>query len=110
MSDLNYQPAYSSPKSMKPSIRVSQFAEGYSQRIVNGINNMPRSYNLTFVRLASEIDEIDEFLQGKKGVDSFTWTPKGEAEGRFVCQSWEVSPEDEDVKRLTATFNEVYGS
>tara|TARA_B110000879_G_scaffold129192_1_gene169852 strand:+ start:225 stop:626 length:402 start_codon:yes stop_codon:yes gene_type:complete len=65
-------PDKSMAKQSTPRVLVSNFGDGYEQRIADGINTLNEVYTLTFAtRLKEDIDDIVAFLDGKGGVSSF---------------------------------------
>lgn len=73
-----------------PKVRVAKFGDGYEQRVAEGINNNPQQWQLTFSkRSGTDVDGVYDFLQARGAVESFQWTPRGEASPRwFVCRKW----------------------
>lgn len=115
MSDWNYVPDRNMKKSATPRIRMSQFGDGYSQRMQDGINYMAQTWALEYVnRSWTTILAMVTFLEGKGGVTAFTFTPPGEAEIKVICKQWDVttvvrSTTDADsFGSLSVSFERVY--
>ena len=106
MSDFNYQPAYGVQVSRRPRVNSSRFGDGYDQRSGDGINNQLRAWQLTFTRQLADIDAIEQFLSEQGGVDSFSWTYRGE-EVRVLCREWSSSMLAPQAGSLSCTFEEV---
>ncbi len=65
-------------KQTKPRILEVRFGDGYSQRMLDGINTIQDSWQLSFKnRTLIEVRKITAFLEARKGVTSFTWVPPG---------------------------------
>lgn len=109
MSDFNYQPLLGANQSTKPRVLSARFGDGYEQRIADGINTQPKTWNLIFTDSSAVIDAIDAFLTGKGGVTKFTWTPQGGSEISVVCREWSKSIETPDTSSLQCSFEQVYG-
>lgn len=57
----------------KHNVAVARFGDGYEQRIVRGLNSIGETYNLQFQHREKEfIDDVVNFLDGKKGVTPFS--------------------------------------
>ena len=98
-------------KSYNPVNRVVRFADGFEQRIVFGLaqNQNPKVYNFTFNVSETDADTIETFLDARANdQDSFEYTPQGESEKKFVCESWTKSIPYNDRATITATFREVF--
>ncbi len=108
MSDFNYQPESNQASiRRKPDVLSSRFGEGYEQRVANGINNSLRKWNLTFLRASVDIIAIENFLNLKNSVHSFTWTPKDFNEVTVVCREWEYNYMNGDARSLSCLFEEI---
>lgn len=91
----------------------AQFGDGYSQRVVNGLNNVRETWNVIFDNLTiADATTIETFIRDQEGVTSFDWTPPGEASPRkFICtpDSFNVTPAVGGVvETLTMTFQEEF--
>ena len=103
-------PTYGTVKNNQPRMRVVTFGDGYEQRITHGINQAPKSYDLTFVISEADSDTIETFLDAR-AVDAapFTFTPPGEASsGKYVCQQWQKTMVTNGFVNLSATFRQVF--
>lgn len=93
----------------KPRVLAVAYGDGYEQRVGDGINNNPRTYNLQFTLLnATVFGEIMAFLEARGGKEAFDWTPPGRSAGRFICEEWDDDT-DGVTYSVTATFRQVYG-
>lgn len=94
----------------KPRVRLVTFGDGYQQRVADGINNAPRSWQLSFTRPNAEADAIEAFFAARSGVEAFDWTPPYGAAGKWVAREWSASLIGPVAKTITATFEEVFGA
>jgi phage-related protein len=105
----DFDPAPGMTKQSAPNVRSIQFGSGYSQRATFGINQNPKIYNLTFRISETEADIIEAFLDARGGVESFSYTPPGEAaSSKFVCQQWTKTISFVDRAEVIATFVQVF--
>ncbi len=105
------KPTYGTRKNNAPVNRVVRFADGFEQRIVFGLaqNQNPKVYNFTFNVSETDADTIETFLDARANdQDSFDYTPQGESQKKFVCESWTKSIPYNDRATITATFREVF--
>lgn len=89
-------------------VRKAQFGDGYAQVVRDGINNRVRSWSLQFGGPNSLVDQIEAFLVARGGAESFLWTPRGGAQGLFLCTSFVRTPVSYGVAQLSATFEEWF--
>jgi len=99
-----------------PKVRVTDFGDGYQQRIAAGINNLEQNYSVSFAnRTKEEIDDITAFFVSKGGVTNFTFTipdsnNSGETAIKVICESWSQAYLTGDYYACSATFKRVYES
>jgi len=102
--------------SSTPKVRVTDFGDGYQQRIAAGINNLEQNYSVGFAnRTKEEIDDIVAFFVSKGGVTNFTFTipdsnNSGETAIKVICESWSQAYLTGDYYACSATFKRVYES
>ena len=102
-------PTYGTTKRSRPSVRAIQFGSGYEQRVQFGINQNRKSYDLTFEVSETDADTIEEFLDARAAVESFTFTPPGESDSaEFVCREWSKTIPYLNRATITATFDQVF--
>ena len=103
-------PTYGIEKRSAPSIRRVQFADGYETRLTFGLNQNPKTYNLTFVVSETDADTIEEFLDARADDNApFDFTPPGEASSsKFVCERWSKSIPYLNRATIETTFREVF--
>lgn len=105
-----WTPSYSSPLNSNPKIRKTQYGDGYSQRLRDGINNNLLELELAFEeRYLQEASAIAHFLFIRAGTESFLFTPPPPYAkiGRFVCESWNFIPNFYNNNSVRAKFIEV---
>ena len=103
-------PAYGLQKTSAPTVRTVRFGDGYEQRTSLGLNQNPKSYNLTFEVSETDADTIETFLDARAADNaSFDFTPPGESSSsKFVCEQWDKSIPYLNRATIQATFREVF--
>ena len=109
MATFTYYPQTAN-RTMKPRVRVASFGDGYEQRVGDGINNAPRSWQLTFTRPVAEADLILAFLAARNGSEAFDWTDPDGTAAKWVCREWSHSILTRSAKSISATFEQVFGA
>ena len=103
-------PTYGVQKRSKPNTKTVRLGDGYEHRLLFGLNQNPKIFNLTFEVSETDADTIETFLDAR-AVDSasFTFPPPGESSSsQFVCESWNKSIPYLNRARVQATFREVF--
>jgi phage-related protein len=103
MADLGAQ------RSVKPTVTVTKFGDGYEQRQASGINYLPKSWSVTFTNPGPMTKEILAFLETRGGVEAFSWLdPMGDT-ANYVCREWSSSRQSKTgVYQISGTFEQVY--
>lgn len=102
-------PTYGLQKRSAPNVRGIQFGSGYQQRAQFGINQNPKSYQLIFEVSETDADTIEAFLDARGAVESFTFTPPGEASsGKYICRQWDKTIPYLNRATINATFEQVF--
>ena len=106
-----YQPEYSASQPIKPKVLRVSFGDGYEQRVPDGINNIKRSWTLSYQQETPDADIIEAFLKSTKGADSFTWTPPRGSTGSWIISSegWTREVANFGYEKINVTFEEVFG-
>ena len=101
---------YGASKQAKPQVRSIQFGSGYSQRAQFGINQDPKVWTLQWDnRTATDANTIEDFLEARKGVESFAWTPPDDTTSyRWICQEWTKTMPYSNLFNISATFIQVF--
>ena len=103
-------PTYGLQKRSAPNFRRSRFGDGYEARLTFGLNQNPKTYNLTFEVSEADADTIETFLDARADDNTpFDFTPPGEASSsKFVCETWSKSIPYLNRATIQATFREVF--
>lgn len=110
MSTFIWLPSYNGTSSdTTPKVRMAQFGEGYSQRVGDGINNIRRSWSVSFEQPKVVMDQILAFLKARAGVELFVWVPPTGVTGKWLCASWKETPVGANDYTISATFTEEFG-
>jgi phage-related protein len=103
------EPTYGTQKTSAPNVRIAQFGSGYSQRTTFGINQNPKTYNLTFEVSETDADTIEDFLDARGGTENFDFTPPGESSStKYICRNWSKSIPYLNRATIQATFEQVF--
>ena len=101
----------------KPRVLVAKFGDGYEQRVRDGINNVQRTFSVTFKNQPKAIiDDIAGYFNSLGGVDNFSFTiPDSNESGseetlKVVCDTWTKTYSYDEFYNLTATLREVFES
>jgi len=101
-------PNYGLSKSSSPRVLETRFGDGYSSRLVFGLNQDLKLYSLRFDNLSeADSDTIENFLVARKGQESFNWTPPGDSAGKYICKQWNKSIPFHNRASISATFEQV---
>ena len=103
-------PTYGVQKRSRPNVRTVRFGDGYEQRISVGLNQNPKTFQLTFEVSETDADTIETFLDARADDNaSFDFTPPGEASSsKFVCESWSKSIPFLNRATINVTFRQVF--
>lgn len=104
---FKWEPLIESSTARKPRTRVVQFGDGYMQRSKDGINHDLRSHTLKFKDTDSVINDIDQFLEDRAGIESFYYSYKGQPLRLYVCEEWSRVDLDFNSSEISAIFKEV---
>jgi len=110
MPTFTWTAEFGSQKTKQPVVSQIKFGDGYEQRQTTGLNTNPQKWDLQFNnRDTSEIDDIDDFLDARGGVESFDWTPPRASDAiKVVCRQWQRTLASAQFDTLTATFEQVF--
>ena len=105
------EPSFPVRKISKPNTRTVKFGDGYEHRLLLGLNQNPKVFNLTWKNISeTDSDTIETFLDAR-AVDSasFTYTPPNEPSAmQFKCTDWSKSMEFPSRATIQATFTQVF--
>lgn len=127
LTSTNRKPDKGYTRQTQPRVLTAQFGDGYSQRLIDGINPLQETINVSFkTREKAEIDHIISFFESKGGVTSFTFTvdqqyysspgtstetdvtSSDELALKVICSAWNKTHDYGDYWSATATFVRVY--
>lgn len=107
----NIEPSFPVRKISKPNTRTVKFGDGYEHRLLFGLNQNPKQFNLKWKNLTeTDSDTIETFLDAR-AVDgaSFTYTPPNEPSAmQFKCPQWDKSMDFPGRATINATFTQVF--
>jgi phage-related protein len=73
-------------------LRVSQFGDGYQQRILDGINALDQRWSLTWQSLADTVlFAMDDYLTARKGAAFPFKHPVSGVTYSVFCDEWQLS-------------------
>jgi phage-related protein len=102
---------YGATKNNQPVVRTVQFGDGYQQRLTYGLNQNPKSWDLTWQNITeTNADTIETFLNNRAADNtSFDWTPPDEATSyKWICPQWNKTITYNNRATVTATFQQVF--
>lgn len=110
METFSYTADFLASKKSKPIVSQIKYGDGYEQRQAFGINNLSKSWSLTFAqRESAEGDAIEAFLEARNAVESFLWTDPFESTAEvWVCREWDRVLEKSLRSTITCVFERVY--
>ena len=102
-------PSYGTRKSSSPQTLAVQYGDGYSTRLVFGLNQDLKEYSLRWDNLSeANANSIETFLEARKGQESFNFTPTEESSARkCICIKWTREMRYTNRASIRATFQEV---
>lgn len=109
-STFNITPSKGIVSNYKPRVIVSQFGDGYSQRVVDGINSIAKEWSLTFSsKDLSTAAQIVSFFEDRKGVEGFKWTPPDDTIAySVICPEWTRTYDSHISATITAKFVQIF--
>lgn len=100
----------------EPRLQVSQFGDGYQQRIIDGLNAEKRTWSLQFNGRHSEIiTAMDAYLTALRGSQFPFFDPVTKTIVQVFCDNWNVNwamrkPDGDVIGNLSADFYTAYGT
>lgn len=97
----------------EPRVLKAQFGDGYEMRVADGINNTPRSWNMTFgPRTKADIDNLYKFFQTLAGVDTCKLTVPHAVDGEetvtVVIEGYGRNLQHDDYYSMNCVAKEVF--
>jgi phage-related protein len=83
----------------------SQFSDGYSQSIPNGIDNEKQKWQMVFS--GKEAAPALAFIRARKG-EVFAWTPPMGVSGAYSCARYSISDEGGAYMTVSAEFEQAH--
>ena len=127
LTTTNRKPDKGYTRNTTPRVLMTQFGDGYSQRLIDGINPLMETISVNFAtREKAEIDHICSFFESKGGVTAFTFnvnqqyysspgvssetdvTSSDELALKVICKTWNKTHNFGDYWSVSATFERVY--
>lgn len=104
---FNYAVKYDHNAQISPTIKKVSFGDGYEQRSPSGLNNILKTYALSFAGSREDCDDVELFLSSKGGYQSFYWySPIDYKNILVVCESWSKQGSG-NTGSLSFSFREV---
>lgn len=110
MPTFTVAPDFSAQVTYKPRVRATRFGDGYEQRLADGVNTQPATWNLTFAnRSDADTTTIHTFLAARAGVETFDWTPPDAGSSiKVICREWQKTMNRNNLNTVSATFEQVF--
>ena len=86
----------------------AKYGDGYSQATSVGINNRTQEWSVSRTALKAEITAIKNFLDARKGADSFLWDSPFDGVIRVKASEYQLSPLGGLVWKISTTFSQVF--
>ncbi|HBG06329.1 MAG: hypothetical protein A2075_12225 [Geobacteraceae bacterium GWC2_58_44] len=109
METFSWNVSLNSSKETKARVLKTQYGDGYSQRVRDGINSLVRAFPVTIKASSlATADQIEGFLEARNGDEAFAWTPPHAAAAiKVTCDSWRRQDRVASSV-ITATFQQVF--
>ncbi len=103
-------PSYGAQEASSPAVKTVQFGDGYEQRVVYGINQDAKLWQLVWRNIPkTDADTISTFLEARAGKESFNWTPPGSSTSyKWICSGWTKSVPYNNRITFQASFRQVF--
>ena len=104
-------PDFGAIRKSNPTIRTTQFLDGYQQRVTFGLNQNPKVWDLRWTAKSnSDANAIEAFFDARAAdAASFDWTPLNDTTTyKWVCKSWQRNYQYADINEISATFQQVF--
>ena len=111
-------PSLGLSRSVSFAIRQAEFGDGYTQRVVDGLNTRRSSWSVQWLNLSTE-DTIKaaNFLDERAGAGAFEFNPLNAGPDKIVgddywtkvhCNEYSLSPKNADLYDVSCTFTKVF--
>lgn len=88
-------------------VRKTQFGDGYSQRVPDGLNHRLETWPLTFEGGLELIGPIKEFIEDHEGYKAFDWTTPSGVTGVFVVENYNFVSIGSGLYSVSADFVQI---
>ena len=107
---VTIQPNYAGlSRSTKTRILTNNFGGGYRQRSGDGLNMIMREYDVEWIGLNADINELVDHFEEREGYQDFTWTPPDDdTEYKWTCEEWTRIQLGKRASTLTAHFRQEF--
>ena len=105
-----FTPSYGNTVNSEPRTMITQFGEGYQQRVPESINNTFLKISVVFEnRTAKEATAMLHFLNARNGTEAFLYTPPEPYPTMrlFSCFNWNQQSQFLNNININAEFTEV---
>ena len=108
---FTFVPTQGTTADYKPKLHVTPFGNGYAQRAPEGLNNMPKSWSLSFDNLDDYTKEqLRTFLkQVVPAQTPFTWKDMDGETLIYICTDFSISFTEEDDSSIRCKFEQFFG-
>lgn len=105
-----YDPVYPIRKNVKPRHRKVKFPDrGLEQGAAIGLNQVEPEWSVRWVLSIPEANELDSFFADRAlDGDYFLWTPPADRQGRYRCDNWNKTVENNSCYQIEATLIKHY--
>ena len=104
------EPSYPASEASNPNVETIQLGDGYQQRFTKGLNQNPKTWTFNWKNITqAESNTFKAFLDARRGVESFDYTPPGASSARkYICKQWDETLNVPNRATLNAAFTEVF--
>ena len=102
-------PSYASEVAIKSSVIETRYGDGYSQRLLDGVNAQRQAWNCQFdVRADTDADSMMEFFY-EHAARSFEWiAPRAASAKRYIAKEPSRVFVGPNVSAVKVTFEQVF--
>lgn len=108
MDEFDFCPQVGATGEVRHRKLVTQFGDGYSQAVGDGINRKMQDWPLSFTGKEADIIAVRDFLDARGETQSFTWTPPLGVQGYYRADPYTITAHGRGVYQLTVTLKQVY--
>tara|TARA_R100000458_G_C8096076_1_gene124740 strand:+ start:181 stop:549 length:369 start_codon:yes stop_codon:yes gene_type:complete len=103
-------PDFGAKRDSRPKVKTVSFGDGYEQRLVFGLNQSPKLWDLKWTaKDSTDADAIEAFLEARAGQEAFDWIPPDDTSSyKWVCETWTRDHRYANVNTIRAKFKQVF--